>query len=98
MWKERFGTMRRDPKTGNVKVIFVDGYADGCAFCYYKLGSKWHAIVRAYGLSIATANTRKDVVIAAHRSIDKLREYDRTNGESMRQLFLAKAREAATIE
>ena len=98
MRKERFGTMRRDPKTGRVTVIFVDGYADDFTFCYYKLGSKWHAIVRDYGLSIATANTRKDVVAAARRSTDKLREYDRINGESMRQLFLEKAREAATIE
>lgn len=97
MWKERFGTMRRDPKTGSVTVIFVDGYADGFTFCYYKLGRKWHAIVRDYGLSIATANTRKDVVAAAHRSVDKLIEYDRINGESMRNLFISKAREAATI-
>ena len=60
MWKERFGTMRRDPKTGNVKVIFVDGYADGCAFCYYKLGSKWHAILSAPQRINAAENRHKN--------------------------------------
>ena len=97
MTKDRFFTLRRDNHTGSVIAIAVDGYTDG-KFCYYKLGRWWHAIDRSYGLSVATAHTRKEARRLAYACLDKLREYERTNGESMRQLFLEKAREAATIE
>lgn len=97
MMKDRFFVLRRDEHTGSVKAVAVNGYTDG-GFGYYKLGSWWHAIERSYGLSVATAHTRKEACIIAYAHLDKLREYEQINGESMRQLFLEKAREAATIE
>ena len=97
MIKTRFYTLRRDNITGSVKAIAASGYTDG-AFYYYKLGHRWHAIVPNYGLSIATAYTRKEACRIAFAHLDKLREYEQINGESLRQLFLEKARAAASIE
>ena len=96
MKKETFYTLARDPATGSVKAILRSGYTDG-AFNYYKMNSKWFAIVPQYGLALATAYTRKEAVRIAFNNLDRLKEYDKTNGESMRNLFLEKARRAATI-
>lgn len=96
MKKEAFYTLTRDPAAGSVKAILRSGYTDG-AFNYYKMGSKWFAIVPDYGLALATAYTRKEAARIAFNNLDKLEEYDKTNGESMRNFFLEKARQAATI-
>ena len=96
MKKEAFYTLVRDLETGSVKAMLRSGYTDG-AFNYYKMNSKWFAIVPQYGLALATAYTRKEAVKIAFNKLDKLEEYDKTNGESMRNLFLEKARQTATI-
>ena len=80
-WKKcSFYTIRRDKTDKGMTAHRAEGFTDGL-FNYYSMGDKsklWHAVHPVFGLSVASANTRKAAQAAALNSLDKIRAAEAT--------------------
>lgn len=88
-------TLRRDKTDTAATVHTADGFTDGL-FTYYALGDKsktWHAVHPVYGLSVASATTRKAAQAQALENLDRIRKAEAAPTEQV-QKFAAMVKAA----